>query len=153
LFIILFVVVFVFSSIIPSVYFANQQVEETIEDIDAFLWIRDNTEEGDVVAASLTEGYLITAIAKRKNVVDSNFLLIKDAEERYADLIQIYSSRYKTVAIPLLNKYDIKYIVLSSVTKAEFGIRDIYYLDEQCFTLVYRGKTRIYESLCKVEEV
>ena len=152
-FIIFFVVVFVFSSIIPSLYFANQKVEETIEDIDAFLWIRDNAQEGDVVAASLTEGHVITAIAKRKNVVDSNFLLIKDAEERYADLIEIYSSRYKTVAIPLLNKYDIKYIVLSSVTKAEFGIRDIYYLDEQCFKLVYRGKTRIYESLCKVEEV
>jgi hypothetical protein len=155
LFILLFVIIFIISSIIPSIYFTNQKIEQapTQNDINALLWLKTNTNKEDMVVASLKEGYMITAIAERKNLMDSDFLLIPNSAQRFQDLRTIYSSNYKTEAIPLLNKYNVKYILLSDSAKSEFSIETLRYVDEECFKLVFDNQTKIYESLCKIEEI
>lgn len=155
LFIALLFLVFIFNSIIPTISYTAQAIREapSKNEIDAFLWLKNNSDEKDVVLASLDEGYLINAVAERKNVIDKNFLLIKDAEQRLEDARIIYTTHYETDAIPLLNKYNVKYIVLSKKSMEDYNIVDLNYrTDEKCFELIYDKGVKIYKSLCRMEE-
>ena len=155
LFIALLFLVFIFNSVIPTISYTAQVVREapSKNEIDAFLWLKNNSDEQDVVLASLDEGYLINAVAERKNVIDKNFLLIKDAEQRIEDARIIYTTYYETDAIPLLNKYNVKYIVLSKKSMEDYNIVDLNYrTDEKCFELIYDKEVKIYKSLCRMEE-
>ena len=155
MFVVLIFLIFIFNSIIPTISYTTQVIRETPSknEIDALLWLKNNTDEKDVILASLDEGYLINTIAERKNVIDKNFLLIKDAEQRLEDVREIYTTHYETEAIPLLNKYHIKYIVLSKRSMEDYNIVDLdYRTDEKCFELVYDKEVKIYKSLCKMEE-
>jgi len=155
IFIILIFLVFIFNSIVPTISYTNMVIKETPSkhEMDALLWLKNNSDEKDVILASLDEGYLINAIAKRKNVIDKNFLLIRDAEQRLKDVREIYTTHYETEAIPLLNKYNIKYIVLSKRSMENYDIVDLNYrTDEKCFELVYDKEVKIYKSLCRMEE-
>ena len=153
LFVLLFVILFMITSIPASVYFINQKLDAapTENDIEALNWIKENTEESSIIAASLKEGHLIKAIADRDNIMDQNFLLIENSEQRFQDLKLIYRANYKTDSIPLLNKYNSKYIFLSDTTRSEFDINKLNYIDKECFELVFSKNTKIYRSLCKVE--
>jgi len=154
LFIALLFLVFIFNSIIPTISYTAQVVREapSKNEIDAFLWLKNNSDEKDVILASLDQGYLINAVAERKNVIDKNFLLIKDAEQRLEDARTIYTTHYETDAIPLLNKYNVKYIVLSKRSMSDYSIIDLNYrTDEKCFELVYDEEVKIYKSLCRME--
>lgn len=147
--------VFIFNSVIPTISYTNSVIKETPSknEIDSFLWLKNNSDEKDVILASLDEGYLINTIAERKNVIDKNFLLIKDAEQRLEDVRKIYTTHYETEAIPLLNKYNIKYILLSRRSMNYYDIADLSYsTDEKCFELVYDKEVKIYKSLCRMEE-
>ena len=95
------------------------------------------------------EGDLMTAIAKRNSIMNQHFLLIENPEQIFQDLKLIYRANYKTDAIPILNKYNAKYIFLSETTKTEFNITKLNYLDKDCFELVFSKNTKIYKSLCK----
>jgi len=154
LFIALLFLVFIFNSVIPTISYTAQVVREapSKNEIDAFLWLKNNSDEKDVILASLDQGYLINAVAERKNVIDKNFLLIKDAEQRLEDARTIYTTHYETDAIPLLNKYNVKYIVLSKRSMSDYSIIDLNYrTDEKCFELVYDEEVKIYKSLCRME--
>ena len=146
--------VFIFNSIIPTISYTNKVIRETPSrhDMNALLWLKNNTHEDDVILASLDEGYLINTVAQRKNVIDKHFLLIKDAEQRLEDVREIYTTYYETEAIPLLNKYNIKYIFLSGKAIKDYNITDLNYkTDEKCFELVYDNEVKIYKSMCRME--
>jgi len=146
--------VFIFNSIIPTIGYTSKIIRETPSkhEIDALLWLKNNSNEKDVILASLDEGYLVNAVAERKNVIDKNFLLIKDAEQRLEDIRKIYITPYETEAIPLLNKYHIKYIFFSKRAMNDYNIVDLNYrTDEKCFELVYDKEVKIYKSLCRME--
>ncbi|MEE9525883.1 MAG: hypothetical protein V3V78_04735, partial [Candidatus Woesearchaeota archaeon] len=125
----------------------------TKTDIHALEWLKQNTDNNTIIAASLKDGYLINAIAERKNIIDENFLLAPNTAERYNDINAIFKYPQKTEAISTLNKYNIKYILLTETTKSEFDIEDLHYLDRKCFKTVYDNQTKIYKSFCKVEEI
>ncbi len=154
-FIALFVLVFIITSVIPSFYFSMQKAKQAPSetDIQAFNWLKNNTQNNAIIAASLKEGHILNAVAQRKNIIDTNFLLAPDPSERFDDLKIIYTSRYKTAAISTLNKYDIKYILFSDSARSEFDVGRLNYLDDECFELVFDNKTKIYKSLCRVEEI
>lgn len=150
---VLLFILIVVTSVIPSLATAKKTIENSVteEEIKALEWIKDNTEKDSTVLATVGEGYLITSIAKRKNVADLNFLLIEDAEQRVINIREIYSTVFETEAINLLNKYEINYIYFSDRAKTEFGIEKLSYIDEKCFELVYDNKIKIYKSLCIIE--
>ncbi len=154
--ILLIIIIFIITSIIPSFYFADNNLKKSFseEEISAFNWMHENLPPDVVIAASPYEGHLITTISKRKNIMDSNFLLIQNVEQRYEDIIKIFTPVSETRAIELLNKYNADYIYLSERTKKFFSIDELNYVEnENCFKLIYDNNIKIYRSLCTLEEI
>jgi len=154
IFLVFLILVFIFTSLIPSFSYAHKTVNGAVTDseINALLWLKGHSKKGDVILSTLGEGFLIPAVANRKNVADSNFLLIKDAEQRLYDIERIYSTLFETEAIKLLNKYNVSYIYFSDRAKKEFSIEKLRYANTKCFELVYDKDVKIYKCLCSLEE-
>ena len=57
--------------LIPSYIEANKSMSNVIseEELDALIWLRDQTDKDSVVMSSYEEGHFITGISKRKNVI------------------------------------------------------------------------------------
>ena len=151
-----FFVSFALSSVAPSFALAGAAIDEApnSNEINAFLWIKGNTEKNDTILATPEEGHIITAISERKNVMDSNFLLGNRVEQRFNDINTIFTTSYETEAIRLLSKYDVKYIVVTKNAEKDYGLDDLLYSgDDKCFELVYnKGMVFIYKTKCVVEE-
>ncbi len=153
--VIILIAVFVVTSIIPSISYASIEVKNSVtdSDISALAWIRENTPKNSIVLAPLEEGHLITTISRRKNVLDDNFLLIRDAKQRYEDTRIIYTTQYETNAVSLLNQYNVDYIYFSNGAKKAYAIPRMSYVNEKkCFELVYDRDVKIYKTLCRLEE-
>jgi len=149
---ILLTILFVITSVVPSFALAKTTLQTSVtnSEIEALQWLGKNTPEGSVVLGTVHEGNLITAIAERKNVVDSNFIFIKDAEQRLEDVGRIFTTFSMTEAIDLLNKYGVNYIYFSPKARMQYG-KELSYIDESCFSKVYENGVIIYKSLCKME--
>jgi hypothetical protein len=148
------VAVFVITSVLPS--FSDAISRDDIprqSEIEAMLWLRENTPAGSVVLASPEEGHLITYYAQRKNVADTNFLLISNLDQRLGDIREIYTTRFKTRAIDLLNKYNVDYIYVSDTTRKSLSFEHLLYSDQSCLARVYDSHDiQIYHSLCVLGE-
>ncbi|PIN86094.1 hypothetical protein COV19_06375 [Candidatus Woesearchaeota archaeon CG10_big_fil_rev_8_21_14_0_10_44_13] len=151
---ILFLIPLLMTSIIPSILYANEAVRNTIsdEEVSVLKWISLNTEKNSTILAPLSEGYLVTSIAKRKDIADDNFLMVKDAEERHLDIEKAYTARFETNALKLLDKYGVEYVLLTPRAKQEFGIGELAYAkDSKCFSLVYDNNIKVYRSMCRLK--
>jgi len=149
------IIFFILTSVIPCISFAYTTIGSSAKETElgAADWISKNTEKEDVILATLNEGYLINAIAQRKNVADQKFILIHDAEQRVKDIEKIYTTLFETEAVRLLNKYEVKYIFFSENAKKEFNIQKIPYIkNSKCFERVYVNNVEIYKVLCILEE-
>jgi hypothetical protein len=148
-------IVLVFTLVIPTFSLASMTIETSVteEEIAALNWINENTSREDVILGTVYEGNLITAIAERRNVIDSNFLFIKDAEQRYSDVGRIYTTFSITEAIDLLDKYNISYIYFSPKARAAYGIEKLSYSEDKCFSTVYDSKVVIYKVACSMKRI
>lgn len=146
----LIIVLFILTTISPFV--STIKTHKPLEtDLHALEWIKENAQEHDVVLGRLEEGFLISYIAQRKNVIDSNFMFIKNIDQRYDDVNHLFTLRFKSEAVRLLNKYEIDYILLSTKSMEEYNVTKLFYADEDCFELVYDKDALIYEFLrCEV---
>ena len=152
--VLIFVIVFIVTSVLPTINAANRNISDAFhnDEIKAMGWIKNNTEKDAVIVSSPHEGAFISYKTGRKNVIDTDFLLIKDASERLSDIRTIYRTRYGTEAIPLLTKYDADYILLTDRILLYYDINSIKYIDnEKCFDLVYNDRARIYKTKCRIE--
>ncbi len=149
------ILLFIITSIIPSMYYTDQKIKESYskEFIEAMQWLRDNTENSSTVLSSYKEGSVINYEAGRKNVVDSNFLTIENIGQRFEDVREIYTAKFETVAISNIEKYGIDYIMVTERAKKLFGIKELEYAgNERCFELVFENsKVKVYEPLCKIK--
>ncbi|HII72411.1 TPA: hypothetical protein HA265_06670 [Candidatus Woesearchaeota archaeon] len=123
----------------------------TQADTEAMKFLKEETPEGSVVLTTIREGYMVTALANRKNVADNNFILVRNPSEIYDDIETIYKSILKTKAVELLNKYDVNYIYLSPRTKNQFGIEELKFAEPDCFEPVYDKEIKIYKTLCIIK--
>ncbi len=147
------VILVVSSSIIPSISIAKDNINDSlaIEEIWALLYIKNSTPKESVILARFDEGHFISAIAERKNVIDSYFLLSDDVEKRFVDVESLYENPFTARALFLIRQYRIDYILLTEKTKQTYGIKELVYTkDKNCFELVYENdKAEVYKVLCK----
>jgi hypothetical protein len=156
LFFFLILIAFIITSFIPTGVLAHRVVINSYNEDELFSlsWIRDRTPEESVVLSSPEEGHLITQVAKRKNVIDINFLLIDSVNEVYEDVETIFKTKSETQALSLLEKYEVNYIYLSSRTKSFYGINKLPYYNEKCFDIVFKNsQVNVIKVLCRIKEI
>lgn len=150
---VIFLVLFFITSVTPTLtysYFSLRKVP-TKEEFAAFKWINDSTPKEAVVLATPTEGHIIAAVSQRKNVIDNNYLFIKDSEKIYDDVKTIYTSKSDITTIDILNKYNISYIIFSERAKVTYNIDKVNFAsNKKCFELMHNNSVKIYYSRCKL---
>ncbi len=136
----------------PAVQAAAKQHSPTAEEVQAFQWAKTYIPEGATAAASLEEGHLITYFAGRKNILDDEFNLIPDAEQRFKDINSLFSTSFQTHALGILQKYQVKYIIITPPTREKYGFDELRYYTPECFRKLEYGGAALYEVLCTLRE-
>jgi uncharacterized membrane protein len=148
-FLYLFVVLVFAGMLVFSVYPSVSMARDSLNDIDpaelrALEWLEDNSPADAVIVATPQEGNLINAIAKRRNVIDSRFLMQKDAKQRLNDVERVYSAYLEIEVVEIMDKYNAEFIYFSDNAKDLFGKSELGYVDK-CFEKVYDDEIQIYE--------
>jgi len=150
-FLIIIVVIIVFS-VVPSIRIANDNMKNVVlkDEINSLRWLKAHSPKDSIVLSRFNEGHLINAIAERKNLIDSYFLLSEDIESKFSDIEILYQTPFEARALEIIRKYKINYIYLSEKTKKQFGITNLIYTqDKNCFDNVYENdEAKIYKITC-----
>lgn len=145
-------IIFLLTSIIPSINEARASSQNAVDvyTVETLKWVSENTPTNATILASPEEGHLVSAVAKRKNVVDTNYLLAPNAQTRLSDIDIIYQTWIRSRALNLLNKYDVDYIMISDFSRDKYLTKDIKYANDQvCFIKVFENeKTKVYKVNC-----
>ena len=116
--------------IVPSFLDGKKIIANSFSDdeIEGIKWLKDNTLEFSTILADLDEGHLISEIAERKNIMDTNFLLAPHTDERYRHLNSLFTNVLsEEIAGDLLSKYNVNYVYLSHRTKLKYNIKTLSY--------------------------
>lgn len=141
---------------IPFINTAKAQETTTNAEIQAMLWLRENTPKDAIILSMPKEGHLITAIAERKNVIDTNYLLAPQPEQRTQDTKRAYTTYSLVELVSILEKYDANYLYVSKETKNELGITELNAIDLGCFRKEFENEeSTIYylRTTCTVKKI
>jgi hypothetical protein len=117
------------------------------EDVLAALaWLRDQSDPGTVVLALPQEGHLVAALAQRRPVLDTNFLLRTDARQRLLDVRRAFVTAHVTEAVDLFTKYGATHLLITPRARSQYRLKaDPAYVTDACFIRVFaRGETAVY---------
>lgn len=148
------IIIFIITAVVPAVYYLNLSKQDVPSEqgAAALLWLKDNSEADAVVIGDIKDGFAINAIADRKSIVDGNFLMKPDVQERLDDIKKIYESEYETNALEALKKYDSKYILFGRNAKKTYNVTSPNFEDEKCFENVFTKKdVKIFKILCDLK--
>lgn len=119
------------SSLISALEWIRQDVE-----LDESLNIINSSEK--TIISSPIEGYIIKYFTGVRPVLDESFLLVEKSNAIYEDIYKIYTTPFETDALLLLNRHNVRYIILDDTVRAEFSISDVKYAnDKSCFQKVF----------------
>lgn len=137
-FLILVVLVLLIATFIPNLSFASTQASiiPGPKDIDAFIWLENNTDTDDTVIVLPEEGSALSHFSMRKNVMDEYYILIRNINSRYEDVTRVYSDKFLTTALERLNYYSVDYLLLTEKNGLENNITGIEY-EGDCVEAVY----------------
>lgn len=155
-FLILVSIALLASSLAPSAANANNAIKSSFASTDysAMSWLAENATEGETVLAPADQGNHLAYFAGKKNVLDKNFLYREDAQERYSDVLRIYSTVSEVEALDLMNKYNVSYMFIPADAGKTFGqLAASYVTDLNCFELKYNSSAKIYrlKKYCRVK--
>jgi hypothetical protein len=150
--IVLLFVLIIPSMVIPSWVAIDTAREKTVsaELFDALRWIEEMTAEDSVVVGGVGEGYLISTVARRQNIIDYSFLLVKDVDARREAVQRIYETTFLTEAVKLFTLYGVDYVLLSQEAQQNYGITSLRYKDE-CLREVYNKGVVIIHTRCRLQ--
>ena len=138
--------------IIPIYSTAEGVIQNTITKDETTLLktLNKETDTDITIASSVEEGHYITYFAKRKNVIDEEYIYIPNIDSRYNDIKTLYTTISGSEALAIAHKYDISYIYLSPRTKKIFKIKELpYATDEKCFRkIASSGEVEAYKVRC-----
>lgn len=148
LIILVFVIIVLGSVIVPAYITANQIVEESVtaDELAGFIWLNENTLNDSVILANIDEGHKITALAERKNVIDTNYLY---SENRYDDVTLVFKTISQIKARFVLDKYGVDYFYVSKRALDSYGLENLNYIDDTCFNKEFENEeVQIYKYTC-----
>jgi len=147
--------------ILPAAATTQDQKTPSDDEINAFIWLRDNTPENVGVLGLLEEGNLITYYGHRKNLMDNQFILIKDVDERFIAINTLFTTSFETYALNLLGQYNINYLILTPTAKQKYSIKSFKYTSGACLQKAYsnfldkdlavEGPVTIFELKCALQ--
>ena len=137
---------------VPALNTALKQKTPVDSEVAAFIWMRDNLARDAKVIAPLEEGHLVTYYAQRKNMIDDQFYLVNDIEQRYKENIDLFTTPFQTYALGLAEKYQAQYIVVTPFTQQKYGLSQLRYYTIECLERVYRKDTLIYKLKCTLQK-
>ena len=144
------IIIIIISLIAPSFIGASGNLtNETPNSYEILIleWIRDNSLPDVTVLAPIRNGHLINVIAKKRNVIDNNFLLAPQTSEKFKDTETIYSTKSEVKALDLMHKHNADYILVPVESEIKFG--KVKWLDdENCFEGIFFGTPKVYKILC-----
>ena len=149
--VILLLATLLITTVYPAITTALEQEIPSQEEIEGFRWLQDHTAPGSAILGTVQEGHLITYYGQRQNLMDDQFHLIPDIEQRYSDLNSLFTTSFQTQAISLLNKYNITNLVLTPKAQQRYGLEKFNYLTKNCFQQVHSNMVKIYEVQCSLE--
>lgn len=148
-------VALVASSLWPAVLAGKASLDAAPDSkvIDDLVELRQRLPENAVLLALTEEGFRVEALAERRVVQDGDFLLQRDAGQRYDDIQTMYTSRSLVDAVHLLQQYGVTHILVSPEAHRRYG-KDLlpYITESDCFAQVYEGTIRVVQTSCKVRE-
>src|SRR3989338_2031199 len=149
---VLICIVFVLTSILPSISLANRSVEESTKPslIDDLIKIKELTPNDARIGAPINDGHLIAYFAQRKNFGDTNFLFLDDANEVVKDIDELYTTISKIKASEILHKNGINYVLFTPNTKEEYSLEGLKFVDKECFTETELCVTTLYKNKCVI---
>ena len=134
----------------PDYVDTNKQIQQTIteEEITILTELSNETDANATIIALPKYGNYVTAIAKRKNIIDENYLLIPNINEIYEDVMRLYKTSFETEAVEIFDKYSATHIIIPP------GEKDIRYPDK-CFKKLHDKSIKVYEKNpeCKIKVV
>lgn len=136
------------TAVLPTYFAANKLIKNTLsqQEINALAWVRDNTLDDKTVLGNIDEGNYITYFAKRKNVIDSQFLL---APNRYSDVNEAFTTESLVKALQILGKYKVDYIYLSERANNAYSNKAMKYINNECFRELYSNEhAKVYKVAC-----
>ncbi len=148
------IITLIILSFIPTISYSIQEATNTPtkQDIKAYEWLKNNTEEDAIILTFPHEGSTMSYYAERKNVIDQNYLLINNIDTRYQEAKKIYTDRFLIPALTKLNYYTTDYIVLTENAREE--IPELAYEDDECIKKEYytnqTKKPKIYSVNCQI---
>ncbi|MBU0470377.1 MAG: DUF2079 domain-containing protein [Nanoarchaeota archaeon] len=147
------VLLLLLSTVIPAISSALQQDTPTNEEIEAYRWLKDHTPKESGVLTTLEEGHLVTYFSQRKNMMDNQFRMVKDVEKRAKDINALFTTPFQTLALDLLQEYNLRYVVFTPSAKEKYGITKINYATRNCFEPIFKGESKIYLVKCEIKRV
>ncbi len=138
---------FFLSSVFPSLSLALSEAGTSItqQEIDALRFLAGKAP--GVVVAAPEEGYLVEYFAKKKPLLDYNFLFTPKTTQRYEDIKIIFTSAISSKVLELMDKYDARYIVFSDYAREKYNITRLAYTRDSYFSLIYNNSAVYIYSL------
>ncbi len=124
---------------VPGVFSTNHNFLNK-NDADALMWLEKNSPDGSIILALPEEGSAVSYFSGKKNVMDDNYIMIKNIDTRYNDVESIYEDKFMTTALEKLNYYAVDYVFLSEYNQKKNNISHLAFFDDSCFKVVYPEK-------------
>ncbi|MEK6874260.1 MAG: hypothetical protein AABX52_00755 [Nanoarchaeota archaeon] len=149
---ILLILTILIFAIIPAYNYAQKTINTSIvtDDLPSLIWMRYNIPPDAVIASTPKEGNLIRSISRKQTILDTNFLLLTNAKERYNDLVTIFTSPVSTTAIATMEKLGSNYVFVSNTARNHFRITEPPFSTSPCFKTTTIGTTTVYQRICNV---
>jgi hypothetical protein len=139
---------FLLTALAPSYFILNDVAHEapSTSDVAVLAWLKDKAPEGSVVAAAVKDGNFITGFAGKKDIIDTNFMMKTDAQQRYDDVVKIFET---SSAVDILGKYNVDYVFISQNVLEDYDLKQpAFYNDSTCFKPIIKGASSLYQVTC-----
>lgn len=149
----LLIIFFMITSVVPSIALSVDKVDQATSKnvISALSFIKEFSQIPEsTVLSTLDVGHAITYFSKKKNVIDNNFLMIDEIDERMADIDTIFSTQSTTIGTQLLNKYNVEFVILSEAAQKKYGSNELRIYAESCFERINFNEVILYKNICTV---